>query len=239
MTSSRRALPIDELPPEVRARVTSASAKQDPEPSPGRRVVDEQVERSLRGRRRQRAGAGFEAELEGVHQLYQLQHRARVIRIKPQSVWNRRLKQWVLAGGGGPCDFRGTLGGRWNGRAVVFDAKSWEHAVYAHDVEQRHQLQELLDEQATGAIAFLLIRCAAMGIAYVVHDRPSLELMSRARAIELRTAVYAGAGSGRRKANDPDGFTHHFPTLRAPSELLVSQSVPRWDWLSLLDRLEV
>lgn len=222
----RAEISIDELPLEARAKLPELGPN-----SPLRREVDESIERSQRGRRRQRAGAGFEAELEAVHQLYALKGQARVIRLKAPARWDAKLKHFVLDAGGGPCDFRGTLA---NGQSVTFDAKSWEPATYTHEPKQLHQLQELLDEDRMRAIAFLLVRVPSMHLAYLIRDRVMLSLLRSGKSIELRSAVWAGKGSGRRQANDPDAFTHHFPVLREPTELLISQSVPRWDWLSIV-----
>jgi hypothetical protein len=229
-----RGIPAGELPLEVRAKLPELGPD-----SPLRRDVDDQVERSQRGRRRQRAGAGFEAELQAVHELYWRQRRARLRRGTPEMVriatHDRGFPLFTPRKGGTTPDFLGAVKVRGASLPAELEVKSWDRVTYAHDPKRYGQLRSLLECREMGGLGLLLIRAAELHLVYVVSDRGALQHLAAGAEVKLRDPIFGGRGSGRRQANDPDAFTHHFPVIREPTDLLISQSVPRWDWLSLLE----
>jgi penicillin-binding protein-related factor A (putative recombinase) len=232
---SRASIDVGDLPPDVRARLPQLGPNSPiaGEHQQGAHFDAAAAERSRRARTRQRAGAGFEQELEAVHRIYELEGRAKLHRLTPpmRKVGN----QWIHAKGGAPCDFLGVARIAGVPRTVVFDAKSWTESRYTHEPEQLHQVRTLLDFAAVGAIAFLLLRDATLGLAYLVHERRTLAELALGHSILLCEPKRTGT---KRVKGDRAAWTHHYPVVEEPSELLLSQSTPRWDWLGALSSLQ-
>lgn len=233
MTS--RGVPIGELPLEARRRVESiVRGRPLPELGPDSPLlpglVNEQLERSIKARRRVRAGQWFEKELEADHVVYRDRGLAVIRRRVPPMV---KVKgEWMHARGKAPADFSGAVSGLGH---VTFDAKSHEAATYRHEEPQYHQLEELRDVQLLSTptaptIAFLLIACQPLGIAYLVED---FEPLLRHEPIVLRTAR---RGRTRAVMGTPEGFDHHYPYVTRNAALLIAQDGLTWDWLRLIER---
>jgi hypothetical protein len=237
VTKKRREISLSELPPDAQERVVQKHRGVALGPgSPLRRpeTFDEKkAARSQAARKRGRVGKGLEDELEIVHGIYLLQRRAKIERIRPNTVWKRGEKGWELrlAPGGAPMDFMGTT--RSFG-STILDAKVCENATYTHQAEQYHQLDRLREHHDMGAMAFLLVASQQLGVAYIIGDPQAWTWLRQGKGIMLRGVKEDRA---RSTAGTPEGFTHEWPYITRPRDLLVMQSTPQWDWLSLLEQL--
>ena len=139
--------------------------------------------------------------------------------------------------GGAPVDFAGTIAAAASSRCVAlpvwFDAKRASGAAwYEHDDRQRHQLEQLRDHQAMGAIAFLLVQHADLELAYVVTQFDDLLRLGRVRLRE--DFVRERKKKGERST--ADSVVTPWPVVqRAP--LFSTTDTPAWDWLSALPEI--
>ena len=232
-------LRFEDLAPDVQAKVLEQT--RGVRPGPGSPYLSGELhafdakaaERSQKGRTRQRAGRGFEDELNAVHEIYRDRGLAKLQRVEAPAQWSEKLSGWTKKPGGGPCDYIGAAKVGRSVPCVIFDAKSWDRAKYGHEPQALHQLKTLLEFQKIGAIGFLLVRDRTLRICYLIHDTQSLTTLWRGLSVVLRSAPRQG-----KKKLDAGDYTHEYPFVREPSELLVSQSTPRWDWRALLEELE-
>jgi len=217
------AIAMADLAPDVRARVEQRLAGQrqarPPEIEVGMHAPLRAGRHASAASRRKRSGTGFEAELHATHVLYRRRGLALIRQHHPRVVG--RQGEMRYAPGGAPCDFGGAALIAGLLRPVLFDAKGIGHgAQYAHDPDQYHQLDELLDHQALGGVAFLLLRDAERGIAYLVDVLDDLTALRRGESIRLRTIV----GRGSRAA-----VYHQY-------RIVVQDAASRtWDWRTILE----
>jgi hypothetical protein len=235
-TADALGIPLEELSDEVKARLlqTHQGVALGPN-SPLRKAEtfdEKKAARSQAARKRGKAGEGFEAELEIVHGIYLLQRRAKMERIRPNTVWKKGEKGWELrlAPGGAPLDFVGTIAG---GLSTVLDAKVCDNATYTHLPEQYHQLDRLAEHHQMGAAAFLLVKCPSLEIAYLIGDPSAWRWLRDGKGIMLRGKL---EDRDPRLAGTKEGFVHEWPYCARPSDLLTMQTTPQWDWLSIVEQ---
>lgn len=190
------------------------------------------ADRSRNARGRQQAGKTFEQELERDHARYFEQNRGTIIRVHGETTISKgRVRRKK-----GPVDFIGSCSiAGLGGQCVAFDAKSWSAATYKHDLEQKHQLEQLQDLALTGAHAFLLIRDQELRVAYMVLAGVVFAELIAGRSIQLRRPKKR-LGSKKLSVTD---YEHAYPMIVEPPELLISQSAVRWNWLDLLEEIQI
>ena len=148
---------------------------------PWMKTASETSNRAAGGRLAKASGHWFEKALEESNALYRLAGLASIARCHPPTAGMPGAMRIV---GAGPVDFLGTIKG---GRSLVFDAKVRTGAAsFAYDQRDHHQIEQLVDAQALGAHAFVLLCDPDLDVAYVLTGARLTEL-KRGDRIALRS----------------------------------------------------
>lgn len=115
----------------------------------------------VRGERNRDAGEAFEAWLEGWHRRARQLGIARVRKVSPAVKWvgrGHRARPKVVGENG--ADYVGRLRG---GRAIVAEAKATEEERLPRSAFEKHQIDDLDEAAALGALALGLIELRIAG----------------------------------------------------------------------------
>ena len=194
------------------------------------------IENSRKASARKKAGTAFEEELDDVHGLYLMRRRAKVERLWPATVviGTGKTREIRFRDGGAPVDFGGTIAAAASPNGVPlpvwFDAKRASGAAwYEHDDRQRHQLEQLRDHRALGAVTFLLVQDAELELAYLVTAFDELLRVGRVRLRE----EFSREGMKKGERSGADDVVTPWPTIRR-APLFSTTDTPTWDWIAAL-----